>query len=358
MAKHYLLLTINVFLSLLVLGQTKTNILDSLTINGGIDAYYNYNVNKPISGNHTFMVSNNRHNEINVNLAYLQLNYTNQNVRLNFTPAFGTYMQYNYAPEPMAYQNILEANVGVQISKAKNIWLDAGVFSSPITDEGYFSKDQLAYTRSLASEFTPYYLCGAKLTVPINNKLKALLYVVNGWQQIKDVNKGKSFLAELQYAFNQSWNADYNFYIGNQENLDQPAYKNRMVHNFYINGKLGYQTDISFNGYIINQNINALKNANLYAANIKVRYNINQKHSTTLRAEYIENDNLNDFTSFSPITTFNISNASVGYNYRLNQNALIRIEGRTFLSNKNIFETKSNPIKNEKILSANLTVWF
>ena len=139
----------------------------SLTLEGYVDVYYSYAASHPAGGTRPYVVNYNRDNEINLDLAYVSLKYTSDRIRAAFTPGFGTYMNANYADERQTLENILEAYVGIRLFKDKNIWLDGGVFSSPYTNETVYSFDQLTYTRSLGAENTPYYLTGAKLTVPL-----------------------------------------------------------------------------------------------------------------------------------------------------------------------------------------------
>src|ERR1700728_2499540 len=141
-----------------------------LTLEGYVDVYYSYAFSHPVGGTRPYWVSYNRDNEINLDLAYVSLKYTSDRVRASFTPGYGTYMNANYAAERQTLQNILEASVGVRLFKNKDIWLDGGVFSSPYTNESVYSFDQLTYTRSMGAENTPYYLTGAKLTVPFGSK--------------------------------------------------------------------------------------------------------------------------------------------------------------------------------------------
>jgi hypothetical protein len=72
-----------------------------------------------------------KHNEVNLNLGFIKGTYNTQNVRANFALATGTYMNANYAAEPDVLKNIYEANAGIKISKKKDLWIDAGIFSSP-----------------------------------------------------------------------------------------------------------------------------------------------------------------------------------------------------------------------------------
>ncbi len=120
------------------------------------------------------------------------LKYSSSRIRARFVPGFSTYVNSNYASEKGTLKNIIEGSIGVKISKKKNIWIDAGIFGSPYTNESAISKDHLAYTRSMAAENVPYYLAGVKLGLPIAPKLNAYVYILNGWQRIEDPNNKMS----------------------------------------------------------------------------------------------------------------------------------------------------------------------
>ena len=147
----------------------------TVSMEGYADVYFGYDFDQPKDANRPYFVSLNRHNEVNISLAYISLKYTTERARATFTPGFGTYMNENYAAERVTLRNIVEANVGVKLSKHKGIWLDVGVLSSPYTTETAVAFDQLLYTRSLAAEYSPYYLTGGRLTVPLSHKVKSVL---------------------------------------------------------------------------------------------------------------------------------------------------------------------------------------
>ena len=112
------------------------------SLNGYAEIYYTYDFNKPANNSRPgFIYSHNRHNEFNLNLGYLKGSYTAERVRSNLALAAGTYMNANYSAEPGVLKNIFEANVGLKISKKKNIWIDAGIFASHIGFESAISKD-------------------------------------------------------------------------------------------------------------------------------------------------------------------------------------------------------------------------
>ena len=142
-----------------------------LTISGYLETYYSYDFGKP--ENHmkpAFLYSFSRHNEVNLNFGYIKLAYNKSNVRGNLALMTGVYANTNLAAEPGVLKNIYEANAGIKISKSKNIWLDAGIFSSHIGFESAIGKDCWNLTRSLLAENSPYYESGVKISYNSNNE--------------------------------------------------------------------------------------------------------------------------------------------------------------------------------------------
>ena len=159
--------------------STDYKVKGRVTVEGYVDSYYAFNFNKPSGGDIPYFVSMARHNEVNINLAFIDVKYSSQRVRARVVPGFGTYMNANYANESGSLKNLVEANAGIRLVKDKGIWLDVGVLGSPYTNESAVSKDHLAYTRSLAAENVPYYLSGIKATLPVSKKVSLYLFLIN-----------------------------------------------------------------------------------------------------------------------------------------------------------------------------------
>src|ERR1700733_8459656 len=90
-----LLIAVNQF----VFAQTDSS-KGSVTFSGYAEAYYAYDFNQP--DNHKlppFLYNFRRHNEVNLNLGFINANYTAKNVRANFGLMAGTWPQYNSSSE-------------------------------------------------------------------------------------------------------------------------------------------------------------------------------------------------------------------------------------------------------------------
>ena len=146
---------------------------DALSFNFFVEAYYGYDFNKPTDNTRPFVYSHNRHNEFNINLAYLKGSYNYGRTRANLAVAAGTYMNANYAAEPGVLKNIYEANAGVKIAKNKDLWIDVGILPSHIGFESAHSPSCWTLTRSIIAESSPYYEAGAKITYTSDNEKMA-----------------------------------------------------------------------------------------------------------------------------------------------------------------------------------------
>ena len=161
-----------------------------------VEAYYMYDFNREPNGERgQFIYSHNRNNEFNVNLAFVKAAYAAQRIRANVALMAGTYPNANYTAEPGSLKNIFEANGGINLSKNKQLWLDAGIFASHIGFESAIAKDCWTLTRSMQADNSPYYETGAKLTYSSDNgRFMASALVLNGWQRIQKL-KGNSLPA-------------------------------------------------------------------------------------------------------------------------------------------------------------------
>lgn len=183
-----------------------------VTFGAFVDAYYAWDAGRPPSldrsfaGGAPFTTQPARHNEFNVNLAFVDAVLAGPRVRGRLALQAGTSVQSNYAGEPtngtlsgpsMA-RHIQEAVAGYRI--ADGLWVDGGIFFSNVGMESWISRDNPTYTRSLAADYSPYYSSGVKLTWAATDRLSARVDLVNGWQNVSESNAGKGAGIRLDFA--------------------------------------------------------------------------------------------------------------------------------------------------------------
>ncbi|GAB4012635.1 porin [Spirosoma migulaei] len=348
---------------------TKTAVPSSgLTVSGYIEAYYSHDFTAPKTSQERpgFLYNHKRNREVNVNLAFLKGAYASERVRANLAIQVGTYAQYNYAAEQGLMKNIYEANAGVKLSKTKDLWLDAGIFSSHIGFESAISKDCWTLTRSILAENSPYYLSGAKLTYnTANGKWTLLGSVLNGWQRIAKLPgySGPAVSTQVQYRPSPKVTLNWSTFIGS----DRPdsLKQGRFFNNFYaiINptGKFGVILgfDIGADRKPIGQTGNRVGTGSYvwYSPVVIARFATSDKSYVAGRVEYY-NDKNGVIISTGTANGFQTLGYSLNYDYAILPNALFRIEGKVYNSKDAIFEKENGLSKTNASLTTSLAISF
>lgn len=307
----------------------------TLELSGYVEAYHLYDFGQPQTGNRAgFIYSHNRHNEFNVNLAMVKLNYSAARLRANIALMAGTYANANLSAEPGVLKNIFEANAGINLLKKKQLWLDAGIFASHIGFESAIGKDCWNMTRGILADNSPYYESGTKLTYSSDNgKFLASALVLNGWQRIQRVggNSLPSFGWQVQGKPTDRILINSSSFIG----TDKPdsVRQMRYFHNFYtiynITDKFGLTLGVDVGA---EQKAKGSKQYNVwYTPILMARYQPIEKLALAARFEYYSDRN-------GVIIATGTPNGFETFGYSLNldvipfANAMIRMEGRLFQS--------------------------
>ncbi|HZV70731.1 MAG TPA: porin [Saprospiraceae bacterium] len=333
----------------------------SLNFSGYAEVYYAFDFNQPDDHNRPgFFYSHNRHNEFNLNLGFLKSSFSSDRVRANLAIAAGTYMNVNYSAEPGVLKNIYEANAGLKLSRNKNLWLDAGIFASHIGFESAISKDCWSLTRSILADNTPYYESGAKITYTSDNS-KWLFsgLVLNGWQHIQrpDGNNTPAFGTQIVFTPSSKFALNYSTFIGN----DKPdEFKlMRYYHNFYgiVHFSDKFHVTAGFD-YGMEQKAKGSSDFNnILSPVLIVKLVLNDTWSITARGEYYSDEN-GVIIATGTENGFQTSAFSLNLDYKIRENALWRIEGRTLNSKDNIFNKDGEAVNTNTFVTTSMAVSF
>ena len=330
-----------------------------ISINGYLDSYFTYDFNQPKSRSIPYFVSAANHNHFSINLSYLDLKYTNTRFRARFIPGFGSYMKANYTNEKGFMKNIVEASVGICLSKKRNIWLEYGILSSPFTNETAISKDHFMYTRSLAPEYVPYYLTGIKASIPLTSKWNLYTYILNGWQQISDQNNTKSFATQLEYRPNVLNVLNWNTYVGDERSHLSPTFRMRYFSDFYWIYSPKKKWNIITCIYGGWQKFSNQKHAFWWQANVSGKWNFSKKQNLAGRIEYFYDPQNCMITNLLKNEKVSIFSAGICYNVNIQKHILFRVDARQFYTQKPMFTNQfSSHTNNTFVLTGNITVWF
>ncbi len=341
----------------------KDSIINPLKITGYIETYYIYDFGNPSDHNRpSFIYSYNRHNEVNLNFGYIQAEYNKDNVRGKLGLMSGTYANANLAAETGVLKNIFEANVGVKISKNKNIWIDAGVFASHIGFESAVGSTCWNLTRSMLADNSPYYESGAKIGYTSKNEKWFLSgLILNGWQRIQKVNGNNTPAFGHQITFKPNQNLTFNSssFVGS----DSPdsVRQWRYFHNFYGQMQLSKKWGL-IAGFDIGAQQKEKENNHYniwYSPVFIARYTPNNKLSFAARAEYYADKSQVIIVTGTP-NGFQTLGYSLNMDWQLADKLLWRIEGRTLQSQKDSIFMDSNQksIRNNYFVGTSLSLSF
>ncbi|MCJ8166616.1 porin [Pontibacter sp. E15-1] len=170
----------------------------SLSISGYVDAYYQYNLNKPESGLNQGRIFDTKHNNFSLGLVQTMFTYTKGRATVVADLTFGPNAELgNFGNEGTA-RVIKQAFLSYALTPKLNFTI--GQYGTHI---GYELIDApLNYNYSLSYLFGngPFYHTGAKLDYAVNDKLGLMLGVVNGWDGLSDFNDKKSVTAQAHLA--------------------------------------------------------------------------------------------------------------------------------------------------------------
>jgi len=338
--------------------QPKTS---PITLSGYIEAYYAYDFSRPTNNTRPeFFYSYNRHNEVNINLAYVRAAYATDRVRANVGFMAGTYSNANLANEPGVLKNIWEANAGVKLSESKNLWIDAGILSSHIGLETAVGKDCWALTRSLQAEMSPYFESGARLSyTSANEKWYMAALVLNGWQRIRrpDGNSTPAFGTQVTFKPNSKVTLNSSTFIGS----DKPdsARQMRYFHDLYaivqLTKKFGVTAGLD---YGVEQKTPGSNAVNPWlTSQLIARLALSSKLTLALRGEYIR-DTRGVIISIPTPHGFQTTAVSTNLDYQITPNAVWRIELRSFHSQNPTYTTRTDISRNNTTVTTALAVSF
>lgn len=330
--------------------------LKNLTFNAYAELYYSYDFAKPANNEKPdFIYNHKRHNEINANLILLKTNYSATNLRANLGLMTGNYSRYNLSAEPTWARHLFEANLGIKLSKEKNLWLDAGILPSHIGFESAISADCWTLTRGIYAENSPYYETGVKLGYSTKNgNLSTAFFVLNGWQRIKKLNliQKPSFGIQVLYKPSEKLLLNYSNFTGSdiQSNLNAL----RTFHNLYMQFAMSKKLGMIAGFDIGSDKYNSADYGIWYSPVLIMRYSVTEQIKLAMRGEYY-NDKNRIIVPTNNLSGLRVSGISGNFDYKISKKLQFRIEGKVFVAAEREFNNNSN--ENYSVTS-NVTLSF
>ena len=333
------------FTSLFILFFTSLNCFaqgdsaKSLKISAYVESYFSYDFSKPLNNEKPdFTYNYKKHNQVNVNLAFVKASYQTKKLRTNLALMLGNYAKYNLSAEPNWAKPLLEANVGYKPFEKHEFWIDAGVMPSHIGCESAIGSDCWNLTRSILAENSPYFESGIKFNYTNKNQdLYVAFHLLNGWQKIA-ITKGDekpSVGLQVNYKPTNKLTLNYSNFVGNIRVEGRNAL--RIFHNLYAIYEASAKLSLIMGFDIGTQKTPDAKSVVWYTPVIISKINLTDKSKIAGRLEFYS-DQQQVIISTSTPNGYETFGASINYDHQISPKVLCRTELKNYTSRDAIFQ--------------------
>lgn len=329
-----------------------------------VDTYYGYDFNNPATLDEAYTTTASRHNEFNVNLAYIDAKITADRIRSRIAFQTGTSVTVNYAGEsnglgqingpgesksPPLVEDIQEATVGYRVTD--KLWIDAGIMFSYLGLESWISKNNWTYLHSMESDFSPYYQSGVRATYQWSGELSTQLNVMNGWQNIYATSESKALGVQVAYLPKSGYTLTYSNFWNTQ-----PGSLSRFYNNLILMTPITRQLKLAF---VYDLGIQARPanagNSVWQSETVEARCQFSSVYAMAVRGEYFQDPDQVIVVTGTP-NGFRTWGASVNGDLTLAEHLLWRNELRGRWSKDAVFPGKTGKLIQDSVLVSSLTL--
>lgn len=303
----------------------------AIKISGYVDGYYAYYTDSVgVGAYQKFPSTSPRSNQFGLNVAVISAQYDAEKVRGVVALHFGDIPRATWSG---MYNIIQEAHAGIRV--CKKLWLDAGFFRTHFGTEALLPKENFLSSVSVNTFYEPYFEAGARLNFVPNDKLALSVYALNGYNIYEDNNQKKSFGMLLTYALGDKGNIGYSNYLGDDSFEGDTISHFRIHNNLFVNyqiKKLKIQAGGDYctqkNSHITNKN----ETASMYSGVFSLKYQLKPKFAIAGRGEIFKDPQGFMSGVFADkqgkLTGLDLWGATLGLEYKPNDNTYLRLEGR------------------------------
>jgi hypothetical protein len=113
---------------------------------------------------------------------------------------------------------VQQAYLSVLAPVGSGLTIDFGKFVTPAGGEVIESKDNYNYSRGLLFTLAiPYYHAGARVGYAVNDKVSLTGYLVNGWNNVKENNDGKTAIGSITVKPTDTITVIGNYIVGDEQ---------------------------------------------------------------------------------------------------------------------------------------------
>jgi len=112
---------------------------------------------------------------------------------------------------------LYRANATYRVPIGNGLRITAGLINSFIAFESYLSLDNPNYTKGYLSDNVPYFLLGAQVAYPLNNRTDISLFIVDGWNYLSKSNHKPSYGFQVAWKGSSNLTLTQNLYYGPEQ---------------------------------------------------------------------------------------------------------------------------------------------
>ncbi|HVR39694.1 MAG TPA: porin [Thermoanaerobaculia bacterium] len=313
---------------------------DDPQFSGFVDIQFAWNDNRPANHENFFPgagTTAKRANEFAVNLAQVQWSRAvsaEQPVGFTLALVAGEGADVVHGGDD-TFRHLYQASVAYRFSDA--LAIEGGVYPSHIGMEGFYTKDNWNYTRSIMGEASPYFQTGVKATYAFNDHWSGRVDLLNGWQNIRDDDDNKSIGTQVAYT-DASLTAAFNTFIDVERKFADVVIVYRANPRFQLGAAIDIGTE---------------NDADWYGAVAYARYAINEHAAIAFRAEHFSDPD-NGITGFAQT----INEGTLTFELRPHDNLILKLEGRYDKSDAGVFFRKDATTDSQFLALAGVVVTF
>jgi len=237
--------------------------------------------------------------------------------------------------------DLTEAYVNYVAPVGSGLKLQFGKFATYISAEMIEAKDNYNYSRSFLYSFaTPFTHTGIMAAYKFSDAFTAGLYIVNGWDVMDDNNKGKTIGASFGVTPIEPLALTFNFMYGPEQanNTSNNRFIFDWIGSFKVTKNLTFMANIDY-AHEEKDPLNGGKDSEWYGAAGYVKYDFTEFFSTSIRAEYF-----NDENGVRTGIAQELKEITLTADFKVAKNLLVRPEYRHDWSDKNGFDSEHNTL--------------
>jgi hypothetical protein len=334
------------------------NFFRDVEVSGIVDGYYSYNFNHPDGGINPGRAFDTRDNSFSLNLAKFTLEKKNDlssplgfKLDLGFGPSVDL-VNYPDQFNGPAIRHVLQAYLSYVAPIGRGLTIDFGKFATPIGSEVIETKDNFNYTRSFLFTYGPYTHTGLRAKYAFNDKIAVTGFLLNGWDNFQDNNRGKTTGLSLAVTPTSRLSITQTYLTGPEQNDSSETWRHAA------------DTVIA---YVVNDKLTLLGNYNYSADELldgtkvhwtgfagSFRYAFNNRFAFSPRFEIF-----NDHGGYRTGVSQRLKELTLTQEIKLATNLLTRIEYRRDWSNENFFNKSfGRPVDSQHTLALGLSFFI